>query len=175
MSLVSLPRDILIEIAILLDDKCDYYPFAISCKRIAEVCSTIKERKEIQLSRWLTEYDDNGNKVKEYEVNSKGILNGKCIQYKMNANGIWNIHLISSHKKRVLHGKYIEYNSNGSINIECTYRDGKYNDTYIQYSNGVIRKSIDYKDGIKHGLVKHFIKGKLIVWTRFHNGKQVSY
>jgi antitoxin component YwqK of YwqJK toxin-antitoxin module len=74
--------------------------------------------------------------------------------------------------KRV--GKTIKYHRDGSIKSECSYNEngnGKIHGTFIENSSNGEIKTIEYVDGIKHGL--EFVKDQnSLSWTNWVNDRR---
>lgn len=130
MNILTLPDDMIVEIAMALEDKCDYLPFPLICKATRDISRKIIDRKIKQLDRWIVTMLPNecdmwaksGRKRYEHEVNSKGEKHGILINY-FTSEG--NISDIIHYKNGLTNGPYQNFYKDGKVRSQGNNLNGK--------------------------------------------------
>lgn len=107
------------------------------------------------------------------ELDRIGIANGKYKKWYSNGQ----IQIESNYKDGKLHGEYIEWYQSGSINIQCNYKNGKLHGSYKEWhenvkSSGHIKIECYYKNGLIEGIFREWYNtGAIRLQCGYKNGK----
>lgn len=62
--------------------------------------------------------------------------------------------IVAHYNRGVLHGKYVQYDDEGEVELEGTFRDGSPDGAWQKYSHGHLTNDLNYHDGVLEGLQK---------------------
>lgn len=119
------------------------------------------------------EYYDSDHKrlYKKYEINKEtGKMDGTYKEYDENGN----LEIESSYKDGRENGIYKWYYSDGALMIEGSYKDGRKDGIYKwYYGDGTLMKESSYKDGRKDGIYKVYGENEtLMIEAPYKDGRK---